>query len=504
MLPISRRHFLRRLGIATGAVASLSLVHRTRAADAPQQKRHVLILGAGLAGLCAAYELERKGHTVTILEAERAHVGGRVRTLRFENGLYGEAGAMRVPAVHAITRHYLAELKLPLRKFVQSNPEAYYFLRGRRARIKDVRSLYELYKLTPDEAKQHPDDWWAKAVTGHVTGMSADEKDQLTGKAPFAEKLRGLDRKSLGDLITDTGLSPDAAELLALTAGQEMELSTGATETLREELLDFWSKGFDEIVGGTDTFATAFAGQLQSKPRLGCEVRTVWQDGTRKKAGVLYRENGAEKTAEADLIICTIPLPVLSRLQLDPAFSAAKMRAIRQLNYDAATKVLAVCDRRFWEADDQIFGGGSYTDLPIGTAYYPSDNAEKRDPAVSAGPGVMLASYSWGQGARRLGSLEPTVAHDVTRRHLARVHPQLADPKTARHWASWSWDTHANTGGAFAWFLPGQHDALHAALTAPEGRITLAGEHASLAHTWMQGALESALRAVEWVTRADI
>lgn len=74
----------------------------------------------------------------------------------------------------------------------------------------------------------------------------------------------------------------------------------------------------------------------------------------------------------------------------------SKARAIRLLNYDSSTKVLAVAARRFWESEDGIYGGGTFTDLPIGTAYYPSDNAQAKDPRVSSGPGVLLASYSWG------------------------------------------------------------------------------------------------------------
>jgi monoamine oxidase len=79
--------------------------------------------------------------------------------------------------------------------------------------------------------------------------------------------------------------------------------------------------------------------------------------------------------------------------------------------------------------------------------------------------------------------------------HLARVHPQLAGGVVRRS-ASWSWDTHPWSGGAFAWFLPGQHLALHRHIVSPEGRIYFAGEHASVAHTWMQDALESAVVAV--------
>jgi monoamine oxidase len=107
----------------------------------------------------------------------------------------------------------------------------------------------------------------------------------------------------------------------------------------------------------------------------------------------------------------------------------------------------------------------------------------------------MLASYSWGQAARRLASLEHPARAGVVLRHLARVHPQLREPGIIRETRSWSWDNHPLSSGAFAWFMPGQHTELYADLIAPEGRIHFAGEHASLTHTWMQGALESGLRA---------
>ena len=94
---------------------------------------HVVIVGAGLAGLCAGYELEKRGHRVTMLEADAKHIGGRTRTLRFGDGLYGEAGAMRIPTRHEITRRYVSEFGLPLRKFVLSNPQGV-LLPARRAR----------------------------------------------------------------------------------------------------------------------------------------------------------------------------------------------------------------------------------------------------------------------------------------------------------------------------------------------------------------------------------
>ena len=128
---LTRRRFLQRVGLMSAAVAGLPLLHRVRAADPQPKAKRVIVVGAGLAGLVSAYELEQKGHTVTILEADPTHIGGRVRTHRFADGRHAELGAMRIPKQHDLTRHYVKAFALGVRPFIQTNPEAYCVARGK-------------------------------------------------------------------------------------------------------------------------------------------------------------------------------------------------------------------------------------------------------------------------------------------------------------------------------------------------------------------------------------
>ena len=494
---------MRGVGLAAGAAAGSTFLRALDAHAKPAKTLDVVIVGAGLAGLCAAYELERRGHRCVVLEAEHRHLGGRVRTLRFDGGLYGEAGAMRIPQRHELTRHYVREFGLSLRPFVQSNPLAYYHVRGERQRIRDVERIRTRFTLSESERTASPDDLWNRTLVRRLKSLTDAERADLSATIFATPTVRALDAMSLEQLLEAEGLSAEAIELLASTYGMETLLASAATEHLREEHEQVWTQAFDEIVGGTDRLPAAFAARLQSKPRMGCEVVRIEHDTDRARATAWYRIGGKLEHVRGDFVLCTVPFSVLTRVAIHPPLSAAKQRAIRQLNYDSATKVLAVTRRRFWEMDDGIYGGGSYTDLPTGVTYYPADNAQAKDPRVARGPGVMLASYTWGQPARRLAALPTDLRARTALAHLTALHPQLKQAGIVRETASWSWDNHRFSAGAFAWFMPGQHTNLHRHIVAPEGRLLFAGEHTSLAHTWMQGALESAVRAVGEILAAD-
>jgi len=115
---------------------------------------------------------------------------------------------------------------------------------------------------------------------------------------------------------------------------------------------------------------------------------------------------------------------------------------------------------------------------------------------VSNGPGVLLASYTWGQDARRLGQLPLDQRVDIVTRQIARIHPEILDDGVVDDAASIFWDSYPWTNASFAELLPGQQTSVHSDATTPEGDLHFAGEHTSLDTGWIQGAVSSALRAV--------
>ena len=258
-------------------------------------------------------------------------------------------------------------------------------------------------------------------------------------------------------------------------------------ELMREELGSYYTD-MVQIDGGMDLLPRAFVPALRHRIRFGARVIAV--DQADDSVTIHYRTPLGRTHVTADFAILTAPFPVLRHVEVLKPFSRAKQRAIRELYYDASAKILFQCRRRFWEEDDGISGGGSVTDLPIRVIYYPEQGRE-------TGRGVLLASYTWGEDAQRWGSLDPADRILEALEDLAEIHPAVRDEFEVG--ASKMWHDDPFAGGAFALFAPGQQTRLHDAIVAPEGRIFFAGEHASLCHAWIQGAIDSALAAASAV-----
>jgi monoamine oxidase len=259
-------------------------------------------------------------------------------------------------------------------------------------------------------------------------------------------------------------------------------MNSSFLELLREESGRYYTD-MVEIVGGMDHLPRAFLPALHQRIRYGARMVAIEQRP--ESVIVHYRTAGGQFSVSGDEAIVTVPFAVLRHVEALPEFSRGKQRAIRQLHYDASAKILMQFRGRFWEEVDGIFGGGSFTDLPIRVTYYPDHGAE-------TGRGVVLASYTWSEDAQRWGSLAPADRISQALENLSRIHPEAAE--TFEVGASKMWHDDEFAGGAFALFDPGQQTLLHDLIVQPEGRIHFAGEHTSLCHAWIQGAIESGLR----------
>lgn len=273
---------------------------------------------------------------------------------------------------------------------------------------------------------------------------------------------------------------------------REANMNAAVVEQLRE-IVGRSFEDMQEIVGGMDLLPRAFYRELGPSIRFGAEVAAIEQSPD--AVTVHYRTPAGRYSVRGDYAVCALPFSVLRDIEvLGDGFSRPKLKAIRELNYNASTKILLQTRRRFWEAEDGIVGGTTVTELPIRRICYPSFS----DPHEARG--VMLASYTWGQDALRWGAMDESGMIEQALQDVGAIHPRIHDEFEVGAVKDWYGDPWAR--GAFALFEPEQQTRLQPHIVAPEGRIHFAGEHTSLYHAWIQGALESGVRAAKEIHEA--
>lgn len=450
-------------------------------------RKRVIVIGAGLAGLVAGFELARQGHEPVILEAQN-RVGGRLYTCRdFAPGLHAEFGGMRIPRVHELTLEYCKLFGLQMRPFLMECEKAPIYLAGRRVLHEDVQrdpSLMPL-ELAEHERGRSYLDLWEEATSDARRLFTSDGEDV------HEALLREYGHYSIRSFLRERGFSEAAIELYGLMSYREGNMNASVVEHLREIV----GKAFvdmEEVVGGMDLLPNAFYERLCAHVRLGARVVAVEQG--ERDVTVRFRTPGGTFAEVGDYCVCTVPFGVLRHVDFRPGLSRGKYRAIRELNYNPSTKILLQVRRRFWEQHG-IRGGASATDLPIRRIVYPS-----HPPDDGGERGVLLASYTWGQDAARWGSLSPDDRIEMAIKDVAKIHPEIL--RECEGGASYAWYNDPYAVGAFALFEPGQESALQPDIVRPEGRVHFAGEHCSLWHAWIQGALESGLRAARAIHAA--
>lgn len=518
--PFTRRRWLRAVArsggsaAAYGAMCALGLARASPAlpefklSPAPRGQS-VLVLGAGIAGLVAALELQRAGYAVQLLEYQD-RVGGRCWTLRggdrftemggatqlcgFDTGQYFNPGPWRIPFHHHGVLDYCRQLGVALQPFIQHNDNAW---------VHDPRA----FNGQPQRRRELVADF-----QGDVDELLA----RLVQQPALEQPLDATDRDRLLDVLRQQGALDRQMRYRASPerrghepfAGQGVMApppeAAGRTlpELLRSGLLpqldlapafEYQSPMF-QPVGGMDRIAHALARAVGPRIRLGQQVTAVDQDERGVRVRYAPRGRPAQaQVARADWCVCTLPLSVLSQTEL--RVGAALREAIDAVPYFASTKVGLQFRRRFWEQDDAIYGGISTTSLPNRLIGYPSHGFQGRK-------GVLLGAYAFGTQALEFTALPPAERIRAALDFGAQIHPPYRDEFD--NGMSVGWHRVPSTLGCFAAWNPDTRARHFPTLLKLDGRVILAGEHASLLPAWQEGAVLSARHAVTQLHQAAL
>src|SRR5262252_3856375 len=436
--------------------------------------KKVLVLGAGLAGLSAAWRLVEAGHDVTIVEAQQ-RPGGRVLTLRepFSDGLYAEAGAGRIPETHALTLHYVSLFGLELEPFWPTSGKQVAYFGGRRipfAQPQDLDLAALPLDLTAEERRLG-----LLGIDDKYVGTPLKRLGDIEGPDWPAPDVAALDRIRYDDYLRSLGASKDATAMLTFGFGEY-----SALDSLRDAT-HHHTKTFSKIRGGNDRLPRAFADRLAARVRYGAPVTAIRQDGAGVEA-VVAPPGGPERV-RADYAVCAIPFTVLRRIPVEPAFPADKRAAIENVRTGSVTRIELQTRTRFWERDGE--NGFATIERPM----------EIWSPTWSQpGPRGILQAYVYEGLSRETCARDEAGRLRFALETIGGVFPRVGPELEVS--VSKCWDEDPWARGAYTVWMPGQWTSgMPVVMNRPEGRIHFAGEHLTPYPGWMQGAILSGHRA---------
>ncbi|GEN52566.1 flavin monoamine oxidase family protein [Halobacillus faecis] len=459
-------------------------------------KKRILILGAGMAGLVAGSLLKKAGHDVVILEGND-RVGGRVHTVRepFSNGNYIDVGAMRIPKNHQYVQTYIDKFGLSTNPFINSKPNDLLMINGQKV----FRSEYEQnpdqlhFHLLPHERGKTAKQLFLDAVQPflHLYRSSSDQE-----KKKLEDQFSNF---SMGEYLRNNPYGPSmsnhAVRMIKLVLGIEGFPEFSFLDILIDITFPIFNgqTEFVEIQGGNDRLPHAFLPELIDNIYFEQKVTKIVHNHDRVTVHTEDQRFSKPSCWSGDLLLTTIPFSAFQFIDVFPfgCLSLKKWQAIREVINVPAVKIGIEFKSRFWE---RYPVGNLISDLPIRFAYQASHHQGM------PGPGILLASYTWGQNALLFNSLDQKEATKQVLENLARVYGNVVYEEYMQS-VVYNWSQNPFSAGCFTLFTPGQSRDLEEVMPLPEGRIHFAGEQTSSYHGWIEGAIESGIRAAKEMNR---
>jgi monoamine oxidase len=487
------------LGSPAAAASGSGTVGAAGAAGRRVDRRHpVLIVGAGLAGLSAAYRLAQAGIAVEVHEAHGDRVGGRCWTARgiFGGGQVAEHGGEFIDSEHLSLQRLI--VGLGLEREDREHPPAGNVVSGQQSfEVLDGEAITTL-----------PSTDWVKRLTRQAASIGS--YDYRTKSA----YTRAFDQMSIRDWIIDNddvtgGAGSEVAARIIWSVGDYWggDIHEVSALGLVDQFVGPVDRRADErwhIKGGNDQVPQLLRERLEAL-QPGCIVMDSPLTGLhRVGTSIALRFGGSSKWQRSDQVILAAPFAALRKVDLDPAaFSARKYQAIQEQAIGTNAKILLQFDRRFdhFTIDSGATAGAPWSGVSESDLWH----GDSWDSSLTQ-PGTqgLLTIFTGGAFGE---SFPVSTAHgpipngfrDQTLAYLDRFVPGLAASYTGLGWTD-SWVDDPWTHGSYTYFAPGQYTRFSGYNGVAEGGLHFAGEHTSVEWLgYLNGGVQTGERAAREV-----
>jgi monoamine oxidase len=440
------------------------------------RKKQVIIAGGGLAGLVCAYELQKRGHEVTVLEAS-ARTGGHVRTHRegLDDGLYVDAGAEHFTKPgYDICWNYFKEFDLPILDYPHT---------AKMLRVVDGHMVTEEEAAALNRSKtaganfnQRERDYLKQNPNGRLNSLYFDRYlEKITDEyQPFAPGLQELDALSVTDLLKRDGASEAAIE--------RMGSPNSALHTLwKSYILRQRGSGTHtlyRIKNGNSVLPETLAKRLGDRIRPNSPVIAIKYDP--KGVTVTCRADGHDTTVSGDYLVCCMNAIMLRKIPVTPAWPEGKLYAINNIPYTLETRLIFQSATKFWKRDG--YTGNMNFGSPVGEIWpMGEDVPTPRGLLIGTSPATMNTKFA----LETFHRLYPGKSADI-------------EKSMALDWARDPW---ANACEAMT-YKPGELTKIWPAVIEPVGRVHFAGAYCDNNSWGMEAASRSAFRVARAIHEA--
>ena len=479
---LTRRSFLKTTSVAT-SLASISPLTISSIFSASSDDKRIIVVGAGLAGLSCAYELDQAGFNVILIEA-RSRPGGRVRTYRdpFADNLYAEMGAEYVDSTDMYVKEYCKKFDL---KVLPAKQYDGVYLRGQRLTMEGLRYGKDLLPFKG-------------TLKGKLFGQEVQyiQKwiDLVNQKGVSYPEVQALDKISVEEMLKKGGAPKDIIDLYTYTNATESTTVPSKMSALYMVLANTRTSAFNEnteegrIFGGNNQLPKIFAKKLGTKIKYNRSLQSLVFDS--KGVIATIEENGKKTTIKGIKCVLAIPASILRNVNINPGFSIEKINCIQNQQYGHAMKIAMQYRRRFWD-DKNSIGQRVFTDTSLRRIYHFSID--------QPGPRGILLSFTSGEDAIKLGRLDENKRVKIAQNTCKNIwpeSPQYWEKGITKYWNEDPW-----VKASYSLAGIGQK-GFREILAKREGPVFFAGEHTAVQRASMNGAIESGLRVMEELKRA--